>query len=64
MKWMNDPYEKSWETISKALSTQSKMILWIAERTLSVKDYKDFIDEFAKKPEDNHSCARKVSEVE
>ena len=51
---MNDPYEKAWKTIEKALSTQSKMILWIAERTLSVKDYKEFIDEFTKKPEDNH----------
>ena len=59
MKRMNDPYEKSWEAISKALSTQSKMILWIAERTLSVKDYKDFIDEFAKKPEDKQPFMRK-----
>lgn len=51
---MNDPYEKAWESIRKALSAQSKMVLWIAERTLSAKDYKEFIDEFAKKPEDNH----------
>ena len=51
---MNDPYEKAWESIGKALSAQSKMVLWIAERTLSVKDYKDFIDEFTKKTEDNH----------
>ncbi len=50
---MNDPYEKTWETIGKALSTQSKMILWIAERTLSVKDFKEFIDEFVKKQNDN-----------
>lgn len=45
---MNDPYEKAWESIWKALSTQSKMVLWIAERTLSAKDYKEFIDEFTK----------------
>ncbi len=51
---MKDPYKIVWKSIEKALSIQSKMILWIAERTLSVKDYKDFIDEFAKKPEDNH----------
>ena len=51
---MNDPYEKTWESIGKALSTQSKMVLWIAERTLSAKDFKEFVDEFAKKPEDNH----------
>lgn len=50
---MHDPYEKAWESIGKALSTQSKMILWIAERTLSVKDYKEFIDEFTEK-HDNH----------
>lgn len=51
---MSDPYEKAWESIAKALSTQSKMVLWIAERTLSAKDFKEFVDEFAKKPEDNH----------
>ena len=51
---MDDPYEKAWEIIGKALSTQSKMILWIAERTLSAKDFKEFVDEFAKKPEKNH----------
>ena len=50
---MNDPYEKAWESICKALSAQSKMVLWIAERTLSAKDFKAFVDEFAKKP-DNH----------
>jgi len=50
---MNDPYEKAWESIGKALSTQSKMVLWIAERTLSAKDFKEFVDEFAKKPKDN-----------
>ena len=51
---MNDPYEKAWESIGKALLTQSKMVLWIAERTLSAKDFKKFVDEFAKKPKDNH----------
>ena len=51
---MNDPYEKAWESIGKALSAQSKMILWVAERTLSAKDFKEFADEFAKVPEDNH----------
>lgn len=50
---MNDPYEKAWEAIEKALSAQSKMILYIAERTLSAKDFKEFVDEFAKKPKDN-----------
>lgn len=51
---MTDPYKKAWESIGKALSEQSKMILWIAERTLSVKEFNEFVDEFSKKPEDNH----------
>lgn len=51
---MNDPYEKVWKSIVEALSTQSKMVLWIAERTLCAKDFKEFVDEFAKKPEDKH----------
>ena len=51
---MNDPYEKAWESIGKALSEQSKMVLWIAERTLSAKDFKEFVDEFAKKPKDKY----------
>lgn len=51
---MSDPYEKAWEPIWKALSTQSKMVLWIAERTLSAKDFKEFVDEFSKKPKDSH----------
>ena len=51
---MKDPYEKVWEAIEKALSAQSKMVLWIAERTLSAKDFKEFIDEFKKKPKDDH----------
>jgi hypothetical protein len=29
------------------------MILWIAERTLSAKEFQEFVNEFAKKPEDN-----------
>jgi len=51
---MTDPYEKTWESIEKVLSKQTKMILWIAERTLSVKEFKEFSDEFGKKPEGNH----------
>ena len=51
---MKDQYKKTWESIGKAISTQSKMLLWIAERTLSAKDFNEFVDEFAKKPEDNH----------
>lgn len=51
---MKDPYQEVWDSIGEALNKHSKLILWIAERTLSAKDYKDFVDEFAKKPKDNH----------
>lgn len=51
---MKDPYEKAFKTIGEAFSTQSKIILWIAERTLSAKDFKEFVDEFAKKPKVNY----------
>ncbi len=50
---MTDPYEKVWKSIGETLSTQSKMVLWIAERTLSAKSFQEFVDEFAKK-HDNH----------
>ena len=50
---MKDPYEEVWKSIIESFNAQSKMILWIAERTLSAKDFKEFVDEFAKKPKDN-----------
>ena len=52
---MKDTYEKVWEEIRKGFNLNIEMIKWIAERTLSVKDYKEFIDEFAEKPEDNQN---------
>lgn len=51
---MTDPYKKAWESIGKTLSMQSKMIIWVAERSLSAKEFQEFAEEFAKKPEDNH----------
>ena len=50
---MKDPYEKVWEEIRKGFDLNLKMIKWIAERTLSVKDYQEFIDEFTEK-QNNH----------
>ena len=50
---MKDPYEKVWEEIRKGFALNIKMIKWIAERTLSVKDYQEFIDEFTEK-QNNH----------
>lgn len=43
---MNDPYEMLFKSISKALIKLNKMIVWIAKRALSVKDFEDFIDAF------------------
>ena len=50
---MKDPYENVWKEIIKEFKLTVKMIIWIAERTLSVKDYQEFIDEFTEK-HDNH----------
>ena len=50
---MKDTYEKVWEEIGKGFELTIKMIKWIAERTLSAKDYKEFVDNFTEK-HDNH----------
>ena len=50
---MTDPYEKVWEEIRKGFDLNIKMVKWVAERTLSVKDFKEFVDEFATKPKDD-----------
>ena len=50
---MKNPYEKALDAIGKALTTQSKMVLWIAARTLSAKEFEEFIDEFGEKPTNN-----------
>ena len=50
---MKDPYEKAWNSIGKALTAHGEMVLWIAERTLSAKEFTEFVNEFAKK-QDNH----------
>ena len=47
--FMEDPYAEVWEEITKAFNKHSKMIVELAARTLSVKDYKEFVDEFSKK---------------
>ena len=46
---MNDPYKRFHEDIVKAISKQTKMIVWLAKRTLSVKEYMDFVNEFEEK---------------
>lgn len=46
---MNDPYKRFHEDIVKAISKQTNMIVSLAKRTLSVKDYMDFLEEFEEK---------------
>ena len=50
---MKDPYEKVWENISKSLTKLGNMIVWLAKRTLSVKEYMEFADEFTEKKNDD-----------
>ena len=38
--------KEMFDSIAKAIVKLSNMICWLAERTLSVKDFKDFIDAF------------------
>ena len=46
---MKDPYQKAFEEISMALAKHTDMIVWIAKRTLSAKEFSEFIDEFSEK---------------
>ena len=53
---MSDPYQRTFNEIerafgetAKALSKQTKMIVWIAERTLSAKDFREFTEQFSEK---------------
>ena len=41
-------------SISEATNSNFKMIVWIAERTLSVKDFREFIKEFTKESDRKH----------
>ena len=43
---MNDPYEKVWKSIDENFKRTNKMIILLAERALSVKEYKEFAKEF------------------
>lgn len=50
---VNNTYEKLFKSITDVLTKLSNMIVYLAEHTMSVKDYKEFIDKFAEKPCDN-----------
>ena len=48
---MKDPYYKIFTDIVKAINKTNERIAWIAKRTLSAKDFMEFIDEFSEKTE-------------
>lgn len=48
---MKDPYEKAWDSITKVFNTFIDMIVWIAQRTLTAKEFQEFLDEFNEKSE-------------
>lgn len=50
---MNDPYKEFFESVSKTLKQQTDMIVWLAERTLSVKEFKELIEKFGNKNGDD-----------
>ena len=50
---MNDPYKEVFESISNTIKEHADMIVWLAERTLSVKEFKELIDKFGNKKDDD-----------
>ena len=50
---MEDPYKKIWEDIAKAFTKESNMIVWLAKRTLTAKEFAEFVDEFSEKKNDD-----------
>lgn len=46
---MHDPYKNLFESISKALTKLSNMICWVAKRTLTSKEFDEFVEEFTDK---------------
>ena len=43
---MEDPYKEVFEGISNVIKQQTDMIVWLAERTLSVKEFKELIEKY------------------
>lgn len=44
-----DPYERTFKDIVEYINQVVDMVLWIAKRTLTVKDYTEFYEEFSEK---------------
>ena len=51
---MDDPYKEVFESFLKAIKQQTEMIVWLAERTLSVKEFKELIEKFGHEGDDDH----------
>ena len=61
---MNDPYKRFHEDIVKAISKQTNMIVWLAKRTMSVKDYMDFVEEFGEKHDKCETIDSLIDEID
>lgn len=73
-----DPYKKTFKDIEnafaetvKAIGKHTKMIVWIAKRVLSAKEFSEFIDEFSEKPDNSEvldfikkECRRSKNEID
>ena len=58
---MNNFYKEAFENIAKSFKKLSDMIIWLAERTLSAKDYKEFAHQFSeKKPDDTKAILKEL----
>ena len=53
MVFMTDPFAKVFKDIGKMFTRLSNMIIYVAERTLSAKDYIDFVNEFTEKSDED-----------
>ena len=52
---MKDPYLKLAEDINKTITKLANMIDFVAKRTMTTKDYMEFVDEFAEKKQSDVS---------
>lgn len=50
---MNDPYKKVFDDIVKAFNKHFKMIDYLAQHTLTAKEYIEFANEFSTKTDTN-----------
>lgn len=51
---MNDPYEKAFKNVMKGMNLLRDMIVELASRTLTIKEYQDFAETLNKQQEEAH----------